>query len=148
MTSGRLRAGLIIALIVVCSAIAGAALERTFMPHGGGNGRGGRGGGPPGGPGGGPGGRGSPEGDERRRASMLDRMTKSLELTPAQRAGIDSVMKTTDSSLHVIRQEMQPRLEQVFEASRTQIQARLTPEQREKFGKYGRGRGGPGGPRP
>lgn len=146
MTSGRVRAGLVIALIVVCSAIAGAALERTLMPHGAGRGgrwgepgAQGRGGGP-GGPGG-PGGRGGPEGDQRRRNYMLDRMMKSLDLTPAQRAGIDSVMKTTDSSLKAIRVEMQPRLEAVFEASRVQIQARLTPEQREKYAKFREGKG-------
>ena len=148
MNSSRMRAGLVIALIVVCSAIVGAAVERRFVPRplgrqGGGwspSGRGGPGGGPR-----------SPEQDERRRASILDRMTTSLQLTPAQRAGIDSVMKTTDSSLHVIRVEMQPRLEQVFESSRTQIQARLTAEQREKFAKFGRGGGdgrGRSGPRP
>lgn len=138
MTSGRLRAALVITLIVVCSAIVGAALERNFFHQRGGRGRGG-------GPGGGPG-RGSQDGGDRRRAAMLDRMTKSLDLTPVQRAGIDSVMRTTDSLVHAIRTEMQPRLEQVFEGSRTQINARLTPEQREKFAKS-RGGGGGRGPR-
>lgn len=150
MTSSSMRAGLVIALVAICSAIVGAAVERAFLTRqpnvrqGGGGSTGGRGI-----PGGGP---RSPEQDERRRASMLDRMSSSLDLTPAQRAGIDSVMKTTDSSLHAIRVEMQPRLEKVFEGSRTQIQARLTAEQREKFAKFGRGggdgsrsRGGSGG---
>ena len=124
MTPGRLRAGAVIALIVVCSALAGAAVERIIfqrmMPH--------RPGGGPGGPG-----RGSPASDARRRNDMMDRMTKALDLSAAQRAGIDSVMKRTDSSLRAIRTEMQPRLRQVFQSSRAEIEARLDSVQRVKF---------------
>ena len=129
MTSGRLRAGVVIGLIVVCSALAGAAVERVVIQrmdrhrHGG-PGR-------PGGPGG-PG-RSSPQQDSLRRSEMLERMTKDLSLTPPQRAGIDSIMRRTDSTLRVIRTEMQPRLEQVFQSSRAEIGARLTPEQKTKF---------------
>ena len=137
MMNGRLRAGLVIAAIALSSAVAGAALDRVVVqrmrrrP-----------------PGGGPG-RGSPEQEARRRTDMLDRMTKDLGLTEAQRAGIDSVMRRTDSSLHVIRTEVQPRLEQEFEKSRTDISARLTADQREKLAKAGRRGGrGSGGPRP
>ena len=126
MTSGRLRAGIVIGLIVVCSALAGAAVERVVIQrmvrH--------RPGGPPG-PGG-PG-RGSPQQDSLRRTEMLDRMTRELSLSAPQRAGIDTVMRRTDSSLRAIRTEMQPRLEQVFQNSRTEIGARLTPEQKTKF---------------
>ena len=125
MTSGRLRAGVVIGLIVVCSALAGAAVERVVVQrmvrH------------RPGGPGGGGPGRGSPQQDSIRRIEMLDRMTKDLSLTPTQRAGIDSVMRRTDSSLRAIRTEMQPRLEKVFELSRVETGARLTPEQKTKF---------------
>ena len=124
MTPGRLRAGVVIALIVVCSALAGAAIERIVFqrmaqhrPRGG-----------PGGPG-----RGSPEQDARRRNDLLARMTKDLDLSATQRAGIDSVMKRTDSSLRTIRTEMQPRLQQVFQSSRVEIEARLDSVQRVKF---------------
>jgi hypothetical protein len=135
MTSSRLRAGVVIALIVVCSALAGAAVERVvfqrMIRH--------RQTGGPGGPG-----RGSPEQDTRRRADMMDRMVKDLGLSAAQRAGIDSVMKRTDSSLRAVRAEMQPRLQQVFQTSRAEIVARLDSTQREKFAKSlpqgGRGR--------
>jgi hypothetical protein len=134
MTPGRLRAGVVIALIVVCGALAGAAVERVvfqrMMPH--------RPGGGPGGPG-----RGSPEQDSRRRTDLMDRMTKELDLSTAQRAGIDSVMKRTDSSLRVIRTEMQPRLQQVFQAQRAEIEGRLDSVQRVKFVKTRpQGRGG------
>ena len=126
MTPGRLRAAVVIALIVLCSALAGAAVERLVFDRAGGRRPGGGTGGPW---------RGTPEQDGRRRNDMLDRMTKELGLSAPQRAGIDSVMKRTDSSLRAIRTEMQPRLEQVFKGSRAEIGARLDSTQREKFAK-------------
>jgi len=126
VTSSRLRAALVIAVVVVCSALAGIALDRVvfqrMMHHR-----------PPGFGGlGGPG-RGSPEQDTKRRNDMLDRMTTQLSLSASQRQGIDSVMTKTDSSLRAIRSEMQPRLRQVFESSRAEIEARLDSMQRVKF---------------
>ena len=140
MSPGRLRAAVVIALIVVCSALAGAAVERLVFDRTASRR-----------PGGGAGGqwRGSPEQDGRRRNDMLDRMTKELELSAPQRAGIDSEMQRTDSSLRAIRTQMQPRLEQVFKDSRAEMGARLDSTQREKFAKSmppgGRGRR-PGSP--
>ncbi|HEX7977936.1 MAG TPA: hypothetical protein VF461_05000 [Gemmatimonadaceae bacterium] len=143
----RLRAGLVIAAVIVASAIAGAAIDRNLVMRnvrrgGGGGGWDRRG--PP------------PEMEARRRTDMLDRMTKELSLSPAQRAGLDSVFTRTDSSLRAIRREMQPRLKQVFEASRAEMNARLDSTQRQKLasmrlgGRPGgwEGRGGPpgGGP--
>jgi Spy/CpxP family protein refolding chaperone len=124
MTSSRLRAGIIIGLIALCSALAGAAVERSVIqrvmaqrrplpPFG-----------PP---------RFTREADTRRRTDMLDRMTKDLTLTPTQRAGIDSVMQHSDSLLRGIRMEIQPRLEQVLANSRAAIDARLEPQQRVKY---------------
>ena len=122
----RLRAGLVIAAVVVASAIAGAAVDRNVVMHnvrrgGGGGGWGPGRGGPP------------PEMEARRRTEMLDRLTKELALSPAQRAGLDSVFQRTDSSLRAIRREMQPRLKQVFEASRAEMNARLDSTQRQKL---------------
>jgi hypothetical protein len=119
----RLRAGLVIAAVVVAGAIAGAAIDRNLMMRnvrqrgGGGDRRG-----PP-----------PPEMESRRRTEMLDRMSRELSLTPAQRAGLDSVFQRTDSSLRVIRREMQPRLKQVFETSRAEMNARLDSTQRQKL---------------
>jgi hypothetical protein len=144
----RLRAGLVIAAVVVASAIAGAAIDRNVvMRHArqGWGGGGDRRGGPP------------PEMEARRRTEMLDRMTKELSLSATQRAGLDSVFQRTDSSLRAIRREMQPRLKQVFESSRAEMNARLDSTQRQKLASmrfggpprgWGEGRGGPGGPRP
>ena len=126
MTSSRLRAGIIIGLIALCSALAGAAVERAVIqrvmaqrrplpPFG-----------PP---------RFTREADTRRRADMLDRMTKDLALTTTQREGVDSVMQHSDSLLRGIRMEIQPRLEQVLAASRAAIDARLDADQRVKYEK-------------
>jgi hypothetical protein len=143
----RLRAGLVIAAVVVASAIAGAAVDRNVVMRnvrrGGGGGWGPGRGGPP------------PEMEARRRTEMLDRMTKELALSPTQRSGLDSVFQRTDSSLRAIRREMQPRLKQVFEASRTEMNARLDSTQRQKLasmrfggpsGGWGERRGGPAHP--
>jgi len=143
----RLRAGLVIAAVVVASAIAGAAVDRNVVMRnvrrgGGGGGWGPGRGGPP------------PEMEARRRTEMLDRLTKELALTPAQRAGLDSVFQRTDSSLRAIRREMQPRLKQVFETSRAEMNARLDSAQRVKLAsmRFGGPRGWEGGrggpPRP
>jgi Spy/CpxP family protein refolding chaperone len=124
MIGGRLRGALVIGAIVVGSALAGAAIDRTVLvrqPHRP------RGGGAMSLP--------TPEQDARRRQNALDRMTKDLDLSAVQRAAIDSIMQRTDSSLRIIRREMQPRLKQVFESSRAQIEARLDAEQRAKFEK-------------
>lgn len=120
MMGGRLRAGFVIALIVVCSALAGAAIDRMTtqrMRHSR------------------PGDHMSRDQDAKRRADMLDRMTRELSLSSAQRAGIDSVMRATDTLLRAIRGEMQPRLRKVFEDSRAEMLARLDSEQRTKFEK-------------
>ena len=74
---------------------------------------------------------------------MLERLTKDLNLTPPQRAAIDSIMQRTDSALRIVRGEMQPRLTQIFDGSRAEISARLDSTQREKFKRRpprGRGR--------
>ena len=123
MKSGSVRAAMVIAVIVVCSAIAGVAIDHVLFQkmlprHS---------------PGSWGAGRGSPEQDAKRRGEMLDRMTTELTLTTPQRQGIDSVMQQTDSSLRAIRSEMQPRLRQVFQSSRAEIEARLDSSQRIKF---------------
>ena len=133
----RARAGLVITLIVICSLVAGAAIERLTAQkwrH-----RGPLGGAHP-----------SAENDARRRTEMLDRMTKDLSLSPVQRNGLDSIMRRTDSLLLVIRTEMRPRLTKVFDESRAEIRSRLDSAQRVQFEKNStrdEGRGGRSGHR-
>jgi len=140
----RLRAALVIGAIVVGSGIAGAALDRAFVTRsvaakrdaGGGQRRGGGDGGRS---------RGSfQEQEARRRTEMVDRMSRELMLTPVQRSGFDSVLQRADSQLRAVRREMQPRLQQVFESSQTEMRARLDSAQRVKFAamrRHGPGRG-------
>src|SRR5687768_16728978 len=81
------------------------------------------------------GGRPPDGGEQYRRTQMLDRMASDLSLTAAQRAGIDSIFRRTDSSLRAIRRETQPRIQQVFAESKAEVNARLDPAQRDKFAK-------------
>ena len=149
MIPPRLRAGLGIGAVVIASAIAGAAIDRAIVVRrsprvaSGGNVGGGGGGRRP----------GPDQQEERRRTEMLDRLTRDLSLTTAQRAGLDSIFQRTDSSLRAIRRETQPRIQQVFERSHQEVSARLDSTQRAKFASMrqkrsreyrGGGRGGPG----
>jgi hypothetical protein len=121
VNTSRARAALVIGAIVAGSAVAGAGIDhwvtRNSRPR------------RP------PPGSARPEEAAKHRAEVLDRMTKDLSLSPNQRAGIDSVMQRTDSALRVVRSEMQPRLRQIFDASRAEISARLDSAQRVKFAK-------------
>jgi Spy/CpxP family protein refolding chaperone len=119
-----LRAGLVIGAVVIASGIAGAAIDRSLMMHRGPQMR------PDGGR------RGPPQALEQgRRNAMLERMSKELSLTPAQRAGIDSIFQRTDSSLRAVRRETQPRIQQIFERSTADVNARLDSSQRVQFAK-------------
>jgi hypothetical protein len=122
VNANRLRAALIIAVIVIGSVLAGAGIDHWATR----NARRGRGG-PPG--------SGTPQEAAKRRAEILDRMTKDLDLSSGQRAGIDSVMQRTDSALRVVRSEMQPRVRLIFDSSRADIAQRLDSTQRVKFAK-------------
>lgn len=119
MNGNRARAALVIAAIIVGSALAGAGATHWYMlrEHRPRSMRGGS----------------TPEQDAKRRKEMLDRMTKDLDLSAPQRAGIDSVMQRTDSALRAVRSEMQPRTRKIFETSRAEIAARLDSAQRVKF---------------
>lgn len=118
--SGRMRAGLLIAVIAVCSALAGAAVDRALLTRGH-RWRGGR---------------MTAEQETHRRHEMLDHLTRDLGLSTTQRSAVDSIMQRTDSTLRVLRREMQPRVQQVFESSSAQISARLDAGQRAKFEKF------------
>ena len=122
---GRARAAVVIGAIVVGSALVGAAIDRGIVMHQ--QPRRFRGGGPMTPP--------TPEQETRRRQAAVDRMAKELDLSTAQRVAVDSIMLRTDSALRVIRGEMQPRLKQLLDSSRVQIEARLDAEQRAKFAK-------------
>jgi Spy/CpxP family protein refolding chaperone len=116
-----LRAGLVIGAVVIASAIAGAAIDRALIMRRTPSREGGR--------------RPPDMGEDHRRTQILDKMTADLSLTAAQRAGLDSIFRRTDSSLRAIRRETQPRIQQVFAQSKADVNARLDPAQRETFAK-------------
>jgi Spy/CpxP family protein refolding chaperone len=118
----RRRAAFVIAAIVVGSALAGAGIDHVLTP------RARR-------PRGALSGLATPQEAARHRAELLEQMGKELDLSAAQRAGIDSVMQRSDSALRDVRREMEPRLRKVLDASRTEIMARLDSTQRIKFQK-------------
>jgi hypothetical protein len=118
----RVRATLVIAAIAIASGIAGAAIDRSLLVHSPRHGWGGPGG-------------GGPAQESRRRTGMLDRLSRDLTLTPAQRVAIDSVFQRTDSTLRAIRMEAQPRVQAVLEQSRLDIASRLDATQRDVYAK-------------
>jgi molecular chaperone DnaK (HSP70) len=120
MMASPSRAAFVIVAVVIGSALAGAAVDHaivlrnprrfqpTFFTSGG-------------------------EAAESRRTDMLERLTDELSLRPEQRAAIDSIMRHTDSVLRDVRLEMQPRVQQVLDDSRRQIESHLDAPQRASF---------------
>jgi Spy/CpxP family protein refolding chaperone len=123
MNGGRLRAALVIVAIVIGSAIAGAAIDHAVMLH---NPRRFRPVAPFG---------SGPGAAARRRDDMLARLTKELDLAPAQRAAIDSIMQHTDSALRAVRLETQPQVQRILDSSRARISSRLDSAQRDRYAK-------------
>jgi Spy/CpxP family protein refolding chaperone len=82
-----------------------------------------------------------------REREFRDRMARALALSDSQRVRIDSLMERQLHEVRAIREQAQPRLDSVVERTRSQIDAILTPEQREKARAMARrGDFGPGGP--
>jgi Spy/CpxP family protein refolding chaperone len=133
VSQGRLRASLVVAAIVVGSLLVGAAVDHAVMsrraprnrPTSGTFNR---------------------EAAAHRREDMLGRLTTELDLVPAQRSAIDSIMKRTDSAVRLVNAEMQPRLQRLFDSSRGEIDARLDSVQRAKFAARRASRRGRTGP--
>jgi Spy/CpxP family protein refolding chaperone len=109
----RVRAVLLLALTFVAGAIAGAATDRfalvrqhRMVPRGG------------------------LHFTADRIASRLDR---ELNLTDAQRAQVDRILKERGAAIDAAWSRVQPEVRAEVERRNTEIEAILTPEQREKF---------------
>lgn len=86
------------------------------------------------------------------------RMQDELELTPEQASQIDAILREHFEKLEKLREAARPKINEVFEAMKTAIDAVLTEQQRIDWEKatsrlerefhrgMGRGRGGPRGP--
>ena len=76
-----------------------------------------------------------------------DRIARELNLTAAQRSRIDSILARRIREMEQVRQEVRPRMAQIFAQTRAEIDSVLTPPQRERMHALfpPRGRGGPPG---
>ncbi len=108
-------AGLVILLAAISGGIAGVAVDRlVLLPHlfrGPGERHEHRG----------------PPGDDFRR-----RFGREIGLTPEQQARVDSIMDREMRGVHEVRAAVQPRLDSIVARTRKELDAVLTPEQREK----------------
>lgn len=80
---------------------------------------------------------------------FLDRMTKDLGLSNAQRTGMAAIYTRQGAAMDSLQRLMRPVYDSVYKAGRAEVDSLLSPEQRTKLAelrKQRRGRGGPGGP--
>ncbi len=61
------------------------------------------------------------------------RLTRSLDLDPAQRYQVRAIVTETRRDIVEIRKPVQAQVEEVFERSRSRVRAILRPDQQEKF---------------
>jgi hypothetical protein len=66
---------------------------------------------------------------------MLARLDRELKLTPSQHATIDTVLTRREADLRALMAETRPRFDSIAARTRADIQAVLSPEQRDQFAK-------------
>ena len=64
---------------------------------------------------------------------VVRRLTRSLDLDPAQRDQVRAIVTETRRDIVEIRKPVQPQIEAAFERSRVRVRAILRPDQQEKF---------------
>ena len=120
--SAKLLAALALACVALAGILGGIALDRfVLMPrHFGHHGRGPFE----------PGERGGAREPSRR---MADRFAKELDLTPAQRTAVDTLMARQFSKMGALRERVRPAMDSIIGETQRQIDVLLTPAQREKL---------------
>lgn len=73
------------------------------------------------------------ERDSGRHRSYSERLQTALDLTPAQREAIDTIVALRQAETHALWQAVGPRFEALREGVRDQIVAILDEEQQEKY---------------
>jgi Spy/CpxP family protein refolding chaperone len=68
--------------------------------------------------------------------TMVDVFAEQLDLTPTQRAAVDSILDERNRIMDSITAPVRPRLQAAREEARRKIATRLNPEQRRKFEEY------------
>jgi Spy/CpxP family protein refolding chaperone len=112
-TRGRLTAALVLFLVAIAGGLTAVAVDRLAFRHG-----------PPHG--------GPPFGPPPHEREFRDRMSREIGLSPDQQRRVDSLMDRQITEVRRLRAEVQPRLDSVVAQTRREIEAILTPEQREK----------------
>jgi Spy/CpxP family protein refolding chaperone len=64
---------------------------------------------------------------------IVRRLTRSLDLDPAQQDQVRAIVTETRHDIGEIRKPVQPQIEATIERSRARVRAILRPEQQEKF---------------
>lgn len=64
---------------------------------------------------------------------FLEQLESHLDLTGEQRRQIDGILEQTREEAEMLRQEVHPRLRELFERTGAEIEAVLTPEQQGRF---------------
>jgi Spy/CpxP family protein refolding chaperone len=67
------------------------------------------------------------------RGTYADDLTRELELTPAQRSSIDSIVLAQQDRVTELTREIEPRFRAIAQETRRQIESALTGTQRAKF---------------
>lgn len=109
---GPIIASLMLLLTALLGAVLGVSLDRRFLLPGHHGAPGPRSGGPP--------------------AAFRDRMARELELSPTQRASVDSIMERSLREICTVKEEVQPRLDSLFSRMRHEVEQVLSPEQVKK----------------
>ena len=66
-------------------------------------------------------------------AKIIERMGRSLDLTPEQKQKIRPIVKESLEEMFALRREMNPRLRQIKQKVLERLRPLLTPEQQEKL---------------
>jgi Spy/CpxP family protein refolding chaperone len=66
---------------------------------------------------------------------MVHRLDRTLDLTPEQRTKVEEIVMRHHQRIVAITESARPRVREELEAANREIEALLTPEQREKFAK-------------
>ncbi len=83
---------------------------------------------------------------------IIEHLDDALDLTPQQHEQIESIMKRHHQRMMALSEGVRPQMHQEIEAANREVEALLTPKQREKFQKmrmrmrflpHGPGPGGP-----
>ena len=66
---------------------------------------------------------------------MVHRLDRTLDLTPEQRSKVEEIVMRHHQRIVAITESTRPRVREELEAANREIEALLTPDQREKFSK-------------